>query len=116
MGGDTEWGLPLRHRLSSLLPREPGPSWEWVESVLSSSDIPELDPEPVDVPFIGTTGGNRDPRGWRDDTTGVTEVTEPEGRGKPNTCFVGTDFSLGDMSPFLGDLGERGRGRRKREQ
>ena len=116
MGGDTEWGLPLRHRLSSLLPREPGASpLEWAESVLplSSSHATEL--EPVETPLPVATGGNRDSRGCREDTTGVAEVTVPGGRGKPNTCFVGAFFSLGDMSPLLGDLG-KGRGRGDNEE
>jgi hypothetical protein len=111
MGGETEWGLPLRHLLSSLLPREP----ECPDSVLlSSSDAPELDPEDC---LTDATFCSRDSRGCSGDTTGVTEVVVPGGRGKPNTCLVGGAFNRGDMSPFLGDLGgRRGEGRTMRER
>ena len=37
--------------------------------------------------------------------TGVAEVTVPGGRGNPKTCLVGVVFNLGDLRPFLGDLG-----------
>lgn len=117
IGGDTECGLPLRYlpSLSSL--RE-------LNVLSSSSDVPELELDdwlldlcrcPLDGwwSFDMRAGSWQDSRGCCDDMSDVIRAIEST--EKPNTCLVGCALSLGDMSPFLGDLRER-KERREREE
>ena len=103
IGGETEFGLPLRHRISSTCCgfRQPD------ESVPSSSDVSVL--EPVERVLEAAVGGARATcTRWRLVSAAVVILSNADKgaaavTSNPKICFVGLELGRGDMRPFLGE-------------